>query len=145
MIVGDTGAVYAIYDADDVHHLAVRNAIAGLREAVHIPTPCLGELDYMLRKRLGVAAELDFLGEVRTGRFILEPLKLADAARCSELIEQYESLDLGLADASVVAIAERLQTSRVLTVDYRDFQTLRMRDGKAFTIIPTQQSRKRLH
>ncbi|MEO6913760.1 MAG: PIN domain-containing protein [Candidatus Baltobacteraceae bacterium] len=143
MIVGDTGAMYAIYDADDAHHATVRDAITGLREAVHIPMACLGELDYMLRKRLGLAAELDFLGEIRTGRFVLEPLTLADAARCGELVEQYASLDLGLADASVVATAERLRTSRVLTVDYRDFQTLRMRGGKPFTIIPERAPRKR--
>ncbi len=104
---------------------------------------CLGELDYMLRTRLGIEAEQDFLGEVCAGRFVLEPLTLADVARCSELIEQYASLDIGLADASVVTTAERLKTSRVLTVDFRDFQTLRMRDGTPFEIIPGPASRKR--
>lgn len=136
MIVADTGAIYAIYDADDEHHVAVMQTLIALRESIHVPAPCLGELDYMLRIRLGLRAELDFLQEVRRGRFILEDVTLRDVARCSEILAQYAELNIGLADASVVATAERLGTPRVLTVDRRDFQTLRMSNGKGFTILP---------
>ncbi len=148
MTVADSGAVYALYDADDAHHRAVRAAIATIRGPLHIPMACLGEIDYLLRERLGVAAELDFLAEVRHGRFILEPLTLADIRRCVTLIQQYASLELGLADAAVVATAERLKTKQVFTVDHRDFQTLRAVDGERFIVIPsaaaTQPGPKRL-
>ncbi len=137
MIVADSGAVYALYDADDAHHSAVRGAIATIRESLHIPMACLGEIDYLLRERLGVAAELDFLAEIRRGRFILEPLPLTDITRCASLIQQYAALELGLADAAVVATAERLKTKRVFTVDQRDFQTLRTAEGERFIVIPS--------
>jgi len=136
VIVADTGALYALYDADDRHHVAVRTAVASLTESIHVPTACLGELDYLLRERLGAAAELDFLTEVLYGRFVLESLTLSDVQRCMDLLKAFASLNLGLADAAVVATAERLKTRRVLTVDHRDFQTLRSADGKRFTILP---------
>lgn len=147
MIVADTGAVYALYDADDRNHGPVRSAFAAIRESVHIPQPCLGELDYLLRTHLGLQAELDFLTEVQKGRFVLEPLLLRDVARCGAILRQYSNLDLGLADASVVATAERLRTGRILTVDYRDFSVLRSADGERFSIVPepnlASSSRKR--
>jgi predicted nucleic acid-binding protein len=136
VIVADSGAVYALYDADDAHHGAVRRAMAAIRESLHIPMACLGEIDYLLRERLGLAAELDFLAEIRRGRFILEPLTLADIPVCTKLIEQYAELELGLADAAVVATAERLKTTRIFTVDQRDFHVLRSVKGERFTVIP---------
>ena len=145
MIVADSGAIYALYDADDKHHGTVRDAFSDLRETVHLPVACLGEIDYLLRARLGVRAELDFLAEVRNGRFLLEPLDVHTIARCSSLLEQYAKLDLGLADASVIATAERLRTLRVLTVDRRDFETVRTVRGECFTIVPCAFDKARTH
>ncbi len=55
----------------------------------------------------------------------------ADIRRCRELIATYRNLDLGLADASVVGVAERLGVRRVLTVDQRHFRAVRRREGPA--------------
>lgn len=136
MTVADTGAIYALYDGSDAHHSAVRAAVAGIREPLHVPMACLGELDYLLREHLGVRAELDFLLAIERGRFVLEALTLVDIPRCKELIAKYESLGLGLADASVVAVAERLKTRRIMTVDWRDFSVVRSARGERFTLIP---------
>jgi len=100
-----------------------------------LPAPVLGELDYLLREFLGVEAELSFLDDVQSGAYTIEPVTAADIRRCRELIATYRNLDLGLADASVIAVAERLGVRRVLTVDQRHFRAVRPRGGP-FTVLP---------
>ena len=53
--VADTGALYALYDADEKDFARVREALATLRGPIYIPEAILGELDYLLRAWLGVA------------------------------------------------------------------------------------------
>jgi predicted nucleic acid-binding protein len=48
----------------------------------------------------------------------------------------HADLDLGLADASVIAAAERKGVRRILTVDLRDFRVVRALDGKPFSLLP---------
>ena len=71
-----------------------------------------------------------------SGAFTLETLTSEDLLRIHGLIEQYRDLDLGLADASVIATAERLGVQRILTVDERDFRVVRPSSGQPFTLLP---------
>lgn len=138
-LVADSGALYALYDADDQHHLSVRQAVEREQGAIFIPTAILGELDYLLREFLGIDAELDFLESLQAGVFTLEAFTSADLERCRELIARFRDLDLGLADASVIATAERLSVNRVLTVDERDFRVVVPKSGRPFTLIPADE------
>jgi predicted nucleic acid-binding protein len=54
----------------------------------------------------------------------------------AELVGQYANLDLGAADASIVAVAERMGISRIATVDRRDFTVVRPKHVPAFELIP---------
>jgi uncharacterized protein len=134
-LVADTGGLYALFDADDAHHQAVRRVVEQERGAILVPVPILGELDYLLREFLGVDAELDFLDGVIGGAFTLEPFTPPDLARCREIIAAYRDLDLGLVDAAVMAVAERLRIRRILTVDERDFRAVKPRHGH-FILLP---------
>src|SRR5579871_3613844 len=109
-IIADSGAIYALYDRRDAFHARVRAAIEGARDRIILPSPILGEIDYLLRVRLGNAALIRFLEDIQEGAFEVEPVSLSDLRRCSSLISKYRDLDLGLADASVVAVAERIGT-----------------------------------
>ncbi len=135
-IIADTGALYALYDADDLHHTAVREVLERERGPIVVPVAILAELDYLLREFLGIDAELDFLDGVLDGGFLLEPVTRTDLERCRELIAQYRGLDLGLADSAVMATAERLNVLRILTVDERDFRAVVSRDGRPFLLLP---------
>lgn len=134
--IADTGAIYALYDADDEHHDEVADAIEQEVGPIVLPMATLGELDYLLRELLGPDAELDFLDSVLEGAFVLEPMTEADTKRCRDILRQYRDLDLGLVDASVMATAERLRTDRILTVDLRDFRVVQSRTGKPFVLLP---------
>jgi predicted nucleic acid-binding protein len=103
--------------------------------AIIVPVAILAELDSLLREFLGIEAERDFLDSVSRRAFTLEPLTTTDVDRCRELIAQYRDLDLGLADAAVIATAERLGINRILTISKRDFRAVRPRKG-SFTLLP---------
>lgn len=135
-LIADTGAIYGLYDRRDRHHKALRQAIERETGAILIPAVILAEIDYLLRSRLGVHAELNFMNDILAGAFTLEPFTLADLAQSRDLIERYRELNLGFADASVVAAANRLRIRRILTVDVRDFRAVRAWDGAAFTLLP---------
>jgi len=136
ILVADSGAIYALYDAGDQHHSRARAVLDRHRGPIVIPTVILAEIDYLLREFLGVEAELDFLDSLREGAFELAPLAGSDLDRSRQLIAQYRDLDLGLADAAVMATAERLGTLSIFTVDERDFRAVVSKGGRAFELLP---------
>lgn len=140
-IIADSGAVYGLYDRRDAFHNGLRAAIEAARDPIILPAPILGEIDYLLRVRLGNAALLRFLEDIQEGAFVVETVTLADLRRCAVLIAKYRDLDLGLSDASVVTVAERLGANRILTVDQRDFRAIRSVQGKPFRLLPTDLQR----
>jgi len=139
-VIADSGALYALYDADDAHHAAVRAVVEKISVPLVVPVAILAEVDYLLREFLSVDAEIDFLDALASGAYTMEPLTHQDLGRALELIEQYRDLDLGVADSAVIATAERLGVQRILTVDERDFRAVRPRSGEPFHLLPTDGS-----
>ena len=140
-VIADTGALYALYDAGDRRHLDVRSVVQKERGPIVIPAAILAEIDYLLREHLGIDAELDFLDGLIGGAYAIEPLTAADLGRCRELIAKYRNLDLSLADAAVIATAERLGVHRILTLDERHFRAVRPRGGGALVLLPADARR----
>lgn len=139
-LVCDTGAVYALYDADDAHHEAARSVVESEIGELFLPVALLAEIDYLLTTRLGSDAAIDFIESVAAGAFSLQSLGESDLARCRELMQQYSDLTLGLADASVVATAERLGVQRLFTVDERHLRTIRPATFSHFVLLPADRN-----
>jgi uncharacterized protein len=135
-LIADTGPLVVLYDRGDRHHRAVRRVLEREPGAILIPAPVLTEVDYLLRKFLGVDAALDFLAGLWDGSLTHEPLTPSDMERCAEVMAEYRESDIGLADASILAVAERREIYRILTLDQRDFRLLRPRGGKALVLLP---------
>ena len=89
----------------------------------------------LLERRCGTTAELAFLADVRAGHFTLIESLSADLDRVAELVAKYDNVPLGTVDASVIALAERLQISTVLTLDRRDFTVVRPAHVPALTLL----------
>lgn len=137
IVVADTGALYALYDAGDRHHQAARSFLDRLPTAtLVVPVAVVPELDYLLREFLGVQAELDFLDGLLQGAYSLEPFAAGDLERCRAVIERYRDLDLGLVDAAVLVTADRLNTDRLFTVDERHFRAVVAASGKPYRLLP---------
>lgn len=96
----------------------------------------MAEVGYMLEAKVGTFAEVAFLDSVANGSFELVNLTRSDTARIAELVARYDDLPLGTADASVIALAERLGVAEIATLDRRHFRVVRPRHVEAFLLLP---------
>lgn len=135
MIVCDTSGLLALLDEGEPDHARVREAVGEARGPRVTIDYVLAEIDYLLVKRLGLAAEQKFLGQVQGGALLREPVGNADFDRAIEIARAYGDLELGLTDAAVMAVAERLQAP-VLTLDRRHFTPFRDRRGRPLALLP---------
>jgi len=90
----------------------------------------------MVRTRLGDQAAQAFLVDLSRAVYRVECLSDDEYNSILGLNERYSGLRLGLADASVVVLAARFNTRRVLTFDQRHFRAVEPLQGGAFTLLP---------
>jgi hypothetical protein len=136
VIVIDTSGLLAAIDAKQRHHVEAKRAMDADPGPYLLSPYVLAEVDYLLQTRIGTAAELLFLGEVARGAYRLEPFGPSEIEGAATLIAKYRDLEIGLADASIVVVAARAGTSRILTLDERHFRAVRPLRGRAFTLLP---------
>ena len=127
MIVADTGAVLALLDADEEHHRALRALFETSPHRWILPWAILPEVDYLLGTQLGPRAEEMFLADLADGRFVVEWGRDEDVADANRICAKYRSLRLGLVDAVVIAVAERLEAEAIATLDLRHFGAVTIR------------------
>jgi uncharacterized protein len=135
-LVLDTGPIVAALNAGDPDHERCAGLLTGCQEDLVIPALVLVEVDYWLRKLGGAQAWQGLVEDIAGGSYRLEPLLDADLVRAAELEASYRSLRLGLVDASVIAVCERLNESKVATLDRRHFTVVRPRHRSAVTLLP---------
>src|SRR6266540_1074163 len=109
LILVDTSAILALLDRDAHQHDTVDSFVAENEEALVLSPFVLAVLD-----------------DVSEGAYELAPFSPDDVARARTIIAQYRDLRIGLADASLVVLAERSRTNCVLTLDERHFRALRV-------------------
>ncbi|MGV3515824.1 PIN domain-containing protein [Luteitalea sp.] len=136
MIVVDTGGLYAALDANETLHGRAAAALAAATAPRLLSPFVLAELDYLVGTRLDHHAQLALADEVTRGVYRLEPFTAEDLGDARRIMERYADLRIGLADASVVVIANRHRTLDLLCTDQRHFRALRGIDGKPFRLRP---------
>lgn len=134
LAVVDAGPLYAAADADDQDHLACTEALSRPDLRLVVPALVIAEATYFVGRRLGSAAESKFVRGV--GELDVEGPSSEDFKRMAELVEQYADFPLGGTDASVVALAERLDARVVLTLDHRHFAAIAPRHCDTFELLP---------
>jgi uncharacterized protein len=135
-LVLDTGPLLAALDAADPDHLRCAKLLTETAEDLVVPALVLAELDYWCARRLSLDAWLIFLDDVLAGTYRVEPPTAADLNRCRDLQAQYGDLALGVVDASVVALVERLEEPKVASLDQRHFRTVRPTHVTALELLP---------
>jgi uncharacterized protein len=118
LITLDTSALFALINRRDPDHGRVKEQFMEERSPYIIPCGIMSEIAYLVERRLPRALDA-FLADVDGGAFTID-CGDEDLARVRELVSRYADLDLGYADAAVIACAER-HGGRVLTLDQRDF------------------------
>lgn len=135
MIV-DTSALLAFFNPRDPDHEAVAAVIEQADEPLVVSPYVLAELDDLVATRVGVEAELAVLAELAGGAWDLPSFDAGDLARARLVVQRYADQAIGLADASIVVLADRTQTTTVCTLDRRRFTVVRPLDGGAFSVRP---------
>ena len=135
-LIVDAGALYAQADVDDPGHATVRKALLDEREELVTSELALAEADYLILDRLGAEAEAAFLEDLVGGTYLVECLDRGALAEARDLIARYRDLEIGLADASLVVLAARYRTSRILSFDERAFRAVAPLTGGSFRILP---------
>jgi predicted nucleic acid-binding protein len=130
----DTGVIFALAYRKDAWHERVRNYLEAHAQALLAPVTILPEVAYLLRHRIGPHAERAFATSLADGEVAVEHLTRHDWKRTQELMATYDAL--GLVDASVVAVAERLKLHAIATTDRRDFSVVRPAHVERFTLVP---------
>jgi predicted nucleic acid-binding protein len=127
----------AALDRRDQSHNACARLLSETREPRLIPAPVLVELDYFLTREFGPEPMESVLRDVKRGALAIEALVEADYERVAELMSDYSDLRVGLVDAAVLAIVERLREPKLATLDTRHFAVMRPKHVKALTLLPS--------
>jgi hypothetical protein len=135
-LVLDTGPLLAALDAADPDHDRCAALMSDAHEDLVVPALVLAELDYWCHRRLGVDAWITFLDDLLDGAYRLEGATPADLGRCRKLQSQYADQALGVVDASVLALVERLGEDKLATLDHRHFAVLRPAHVQALRLLP---------
>ena len=130
----DTGALVSLLDRSQTHHVACRRAFDAWAGVVVSTEAVLTEATHLLaRIDGGPASCVEFF---LAGGAVLVPSTPASLRRIRKLLDKYADLPMDFADATLVALAEELGTSLVLTTDRTDFSVYRLKDRKPFRILP---------
>jgi predicted nucleic acid-binding protein len=127
-IIVDAGPLIALFDRNDRHHGRAVKFIRNLRSRLLSNIPVLTEATFLLR--FSVEAQRDLLWWSHK-TLEIDQDTTADLPRIIALFEKYSDLPVDFADASLVALAERLGLSRIASLD-RDFGVYRMLGSRRF-------------
>lgn len=140
MIVVDTGFWVALFNNKDRYHQSAQETLAQYPHEPLMTTWCvLTETCHLLLQRSsntyqGVQKQIKLINIFKQypQQFQVFNLEETHLDRIKLLMEQYTNLPMDLADASLVILAEELGEGRILSVDYRDFNTYRWKNTKPF-------------
>ncbi len=136
MIVIDTSVIYALLDRRDRRHGEAVGWYEGIEDDLATTPLVLAEIDHLVGVRAGATARAAFHRDLAAGAYEVHWWIGAEQA-CVEVAERYADLGVGLADASLLALAARLETSAIATFDERRFRAMRPLDGtRALQLLP---------
>jgi predicted nucleic acid-binding protein len=136
VIVLDTSLLVALLVKRDQYHQAAADWYSELSARLVTTPLILAEVDGLMLNWGGPLAASAFRRDVIAGAFAIQWWDQA-AAQAAEIANQYAGLGVSLADASLVALADRLQTTEIATFDERDFRAMRpLSGGDAFRLRP---------
>lgn len=132
----DTGAIVALLNRADPHHLSVSAWFRDFRGLLLTTDAVITETAYVLAANSDLQhAALVWAERARkAGLLAVEPVE--DYAALARIIGRYANLPCDYADATLIALAERTGTVAVATIDQRDFSVYRVRGRKRFRILP---------
>lgn len=134
LAIVDSGPLIAAADHNDPDHQQCAAALQDTGLRIVVPTLCIAEATYFIEKRLGPDVEARFLADLQN--WDVRAPEPEDWPRIAELVRQYANFPLGGTGASVIALAERLKTDLIVTLDGRHFRPVRPLHCESFRLLP---------
>jgi predicted nucleic acid-binding protein len=134
VLIVDAGPLYAAAASQDNDHRRCVELFTKAKGPLLVPQLVVTEVSYLLSDRIGPHAELAFARSLAAGELVSEPVLDSEWQRIAELLERYE--DLGMADASLVALAERHKAVQIASLDHRHLGVIRPKHTPNFTLLP---------
>jgi len=132
----DSGFLFASLNSSEAEHEATIRVLEDIREPIVLPVPAITEVAYLLARDISNEAAADFIASLASTELTLEAPHQEDYSRSAEILRQYSDAKLDFVDALIVAIAERRNINRLLTLDRRDFQLIRPKHCASFELLP---------
>jgi predicted nucleic acid-binding protein len=134
-VIVDTGVLVAAANRPDPAHARSRDVLAAGQRMV-VPALVIAEAAFLIARELGAHVEAALLRSLASDRYTIEAPTAEDLRRAAGLVEQYQDLPLGAADALIVATAERLGDAMIATLDRRHFTVVRPALPDPFELVP---------
>jgi uncharacterized protein len=136
VLIVDAGPLYAAADTSDSNHAACNDLLNNATGPLVVGQLVIAEVAYLIGDRLGAQAEIAFAKSIAEGELTVEPVLHSEWSRMAELVEQYADLPLGMADASVVVLAERHGATEIASIDRQHFHVVRPKHIDGFVLLP---------
>lgn len=127
MIVADTSAVIALLDRDERHHGVIKALFARDAEPWLLPWATLPEVDYLAAQRMGARVHALWMDDLTEGTYHVHWGNDEDLEHARKIQKKYQSLNLGLVDAIVMAVAEGVRATAIVTLDLRHFGAVELK------------------
>jgi uncharacterized protein len=137
LIVVDTSVVLAFMDRRDADHELVRDWMETLEDELTTTPLVVAELDHLVFRQGGAPAAKALREDLDRDAYVVEWWQAATHETVA-VARRWESIDLGLTDASLITLAARVETVSIATLDERHFRAVRpLTDGAdAFILLP---------
>jgi predicted nucleic acid-binding protein len=135
-VIADTSFLFALTSAKDRSHEDCVTIAGQIDGQILVPDTILPETAYLLMTRRSHRVMRSFIRELQLPLWNIISLEQGDLGRVYQILEQYEDAKLDFPDATIVAMAERLNIQTVLTLDRRDFRVIRPKHVDYFSILP---------
>ena len=136
MIITDAGPLIAILCRDDQHHESCANALHTISYPLASTWPVYSEAMHLLGLHLGWHGQDQLWKLVQQGHLVLRDLNDAShVQRMFDLMKRYRNVPMDLGDASLIVLAEVMDTTTIFTTD-NDFLIYRMKNRRSFRPVP---------
>jgi predicted nucleic acid-binding protein len=133
--IADTSFVIAVSVKTEREHQRCKT-IYYQHQTIALPQTTFAEVSYMLERIRGKELVIDFIRHLNESRYRILPLEPEDFLRAADILEKYADTRLDYIDATIAAVAERLEITTILTLDRRDFSPLRPAHIERFHLLP---------
>jgi hypothetical protein len=130
----DTGPLLAAIDRRDPDHASSSEVLRRRDLDLVIPALVVAEVSWFAAARLGPRGESAFVRSLRG--LDVEAPHPDDWPIIADLVDRYGDFPLGAVDASIVVLADRLDTDLIVTLDQRHFGAIRSPRGRSFRLLP---------